>query len=602
MPNPLKPIGTNGFRRGYRADSRNGSLSQLSYPSVNVRLNRGFSAITRNGYADTSWDLNQANKTAFPYYVKRFNVSLFAVGTKILYIDHNDSNAVRDTGLTMTDGTTTRFEEVAGQVLATNTTDGQRLIVFLKLNDAAATLGDGTVTVDIDGSTRVARFDTALSTTGALRIRGTSEPYASVVDSTGVFTLSGTLTQSYPNDTIATVVYDVSTSRPKATKLVYWKESVNAIGVSEQGASSTSDVPPAAMHFTDFVTAATIEKILAWTGGSSGVELVGKWGNLVNAVAMNNNLYLFKEDSTSRIAVTDVNTSSGARPPQPFCDEGCANADSAVAMGTSVVFVTKTGRVRRIKYADQYGNSTDQLDSAFDDDIYADNPHGLKRLSEDFARDCILYYDGAENLLYFQARYTGGEWITQVYEDRPLYDEEGRVISEGRWLPPDKNKSFRMYFNVGRDLYATDIADDTIYKVNDGNQDEGSDIECCVSPGELNVPGGKWKEIEVTGGARQPTEVEFTPYINGVAGVPKTIAATFPGRGSGVGNDQVGDAVGGVTQQEEYADFAERLMIYPSLGNRFQPRFTSLGNGHAFRIDSLTLHGSAYSKLSVTAK
>lgn len=598
MRKQLKPIGSKGFPGGYKADPRNRRPNELASPSVNVRLTPGFSAITRAGYSATSWDLGEAGKTAMPFYVKRFNVILFAVGTKVKYVDLNDSNAVRDTGITLTDGTTTRFEESAGQVLLTNKTDGQRLILFTKLNDAAAESGDSTVTVDIDGSARMDRFGTALSGVGALRIRGTSEPYTSLVATTGVITLTGTLSQDYPNDTIATVVWDISSNRPKASKLIAWLNSINALNVSEQDASSTSDVPPSALHFTDFFTAATIEKQVAWSGGSAGTELVDKAGILTNGIATNNNLYLFKEDKTFRIPVSSVNKSNGARPPQPFLDnEGCANDDSAANMGSHVVFATRSRRILRIRYANENGSDVEQLDNAFDDDVLP----LLQILDENYWIDCHMHYDVGERILYFQGSF-GGEVITLCYENRPIYNDEGQILSEGRWLPPDRNKNFRLYFNVGSDLYATAVNDDTVYKVNDGTSDDGADIECQVAFGKIE-PGvtAMFKEITVKGGLTQPTSLVFEPIVNDSEGTQKTITAEGSVEGEEVGSVLVGDsAISGSGMGAEMIDFEKRLAIYPSLGSSMQPVFSAFGDGHGFRIDSYFIDATAYPRSTLT--
>ena len=600
----LKPIGSAGFPGGYKYDPRNRLPSEMCSPSANVRLTRGFSAITRAGYTDTGWNLNQSGKSGMPLYIPRFNVSLIGIAAKIYYIDHNADDAICDVGLTLTTGTVTRFEEAAGQVLATNKTDGQRLIVFTKLNDAAATAGDATVTVDIDGSARIDRFDTALSGVGALRIKGTSEPYTSLVATTGVITLTGTLSQTYADDTVATVVYDISSGRPKASKLVYWKEYLHAINVSEADASATSDVPPAVVHFTDVVTAATIEKLIAWTGGTSGRELVGKSGVLQNAVPTNNNLYLFKEDKTFRIAVSDVNATTGARPPQLFLNnEGCANEDSAVNMGSDIVFATRSRRILRILYADQLATSTQQLDTSFDDDVLP----LLAQLDEQYWTGCHMHYDTGERILYFQAQF-GGTYLTLCYENRPIYDDEGNMISKGRWLPPDTNKIFKAYFNINSDLYATDFADDTIFKINDGTKDNETDMPCVIAFGKNELKGGKvtcmWKEIEVTGGMTSNTTVTFEPMVGDDDANTKDLTVS----GSSEDSEEVGTVViaditisGGGTGAE-MIDFAERLAIYPSLGSSFQPIFSSLGDGHAFRIDSYKIEATAYPKSTLTMK
>lgn len=591
MPRKRFTISAPNLAGGYYAQKRNRKPEQMTQPSVNVRLTQEGAAYTRPGYVATDIDLAETNKPARPFYMQRFGLTFFAVGTKVYYVQDGSTTKV-DTGITLTDGTVTRFEEYAGQVLLTNVTDGARMIAVTKLN-GAVTLGAATITVDKDGAARMDRFDTELSSgTKNLRINGTNEQYASIAVSTGVVTLSGTASAGYANDTIAIVVYDVSGRFPKTQKIVAWKESMNCIGIAETEAGSSSDVPPSNMTFSQFATAAAIENIVKLTGGTSGSELVGKAGILTNAVATRDYLYLFKEDETYFISVGDVNVSSGARPPQLFsANYGCLNADCAVEMGGFMVWLTKNRRVIKSNVRIEGGSSVLYPDESFDRPV-----REILDTLDTSQPTAHVFYSKTKKLLFIEGEFAG-ERLTLVYDNNLQV-----------WLPPDRNKLLTLYYETPNGLYATAQNDDTVYEMETTTSDDGADIESIIATGVFEFESGRvtcdWKDVEVSGSITQQTEISVVPVVNGSDGTEKLITeedANFS-TGTAIGDVVVGGEVIGGDAAEELGQFDVKKAIYPAIGQDIQIVFSTFGDGHFQQIESWKITADAFSSSLLTTK
>jgi len=269
-----KAIGTTRFI-GYTANDRNAKPEYLSQPSVNCYVDSDGVAHARLGYEVISIDLNQASKSARTYYQEQYDLTWFAAGTKVYYYRW-ENTTLYDTGLTLTTGTITRFAEYAGDMYLTNVTDGLRRIVVGRLNDAAATLGDADVIIDTDFAARLSVFSI---TSSNLRINGTNEAFASLVISTGVVTLTGTLSATYADNTIAIVTADISSGKEKASKIEFWKERMMLIGSTN---AANADQPNATIFFGKFASPTTLEDVVNFTFGAGGStrETVGKWGRI----------------------------------------------------------------------------------------------------------------------------------------------------------------------------------------------------------------------------------------------------------------------------------------------------------------------------------
>ncbi len=171
----IPPGGAGGFQ-GYTSNVLNCPPDMLAPPSINSLVDVNGKATSRLGYAiETGITLGVSGSAATCFYLEDYDITVFALGTKIKYYDWN-TLTVYDTGLTMTSGTTTRFETVYGDIYATNTTDGLKRLIFGRLV-GAVTAGDSSIKIDSD---MYARLDVFSITSGNLQIQGTNEAFSSL--------------------------------------------------------------------------------------------------------------------------------------------------------------------------------------------------------------------------------------------------------------------------------------------------------------------------------------------------------------------------------------------------------------------------------------
>lgn len=569
---------------GYHAQMRNRRPEELSQPSLNVRYTKDGAAETRPGYDETAWDLSEAGNAAKALYIKQFNVTFVTVNGKVKYIDHNNSDTVVDTGVTYTAGQTTRIAEYAGDVYVTNPTDGMVRIMVTRL-DGAVSSGAGSIVTDIDGASRASVFGV---TSGNLRINGTNEAYSSITVGTGTFTLSGTASQNYTDNTIAIVVDDNYSSNPKGSKIVFWKESMNVIGVQ---VDSGQDQPKTTLFFSKFATSLTLEDIVDFSASPSGTELVGKSGILKNIFATRDYIYLFKENESYYIGVGDVNLSSGARPPRLLSSKfGCLNEDSASDMGGDLVWITNNNRIMRSRTEIVDGGAVLVADEGFDEPL-----RELLDLMDNTQDNPIVFYAQSKKLLFVQLS-IDGQIMTFVYDN-----------NVGAWCPPDTNKHFNDYFEIDSAIYATDANDDTIYEVETGTSDNGSDIESCIATGVFQSDDGLTTMdagiLDVIGELTTQTIISYEPQLNGATGNVKEIddsVATFE-ESSPFDAVEVGAlVVGGSGFVDDYARFRYETAITPSLTEEVQHKWCSSGDGHKFRIKSWIQRGERFNSPLLT--
>lgn len=154
----------------------------LTAGSLNCMIDTNGKVCQSLGYTEElDIDLGVPGSPATPYHLSKYDITVFAVGTKIKYFDWN-TRIVYDTGITMTAGTLTRGDGFMGDFYGTNTTDGLRRIVFGRVNDAAATAGDKNIVIDADMAARIHVFG---FTTGNLRIQGINESFTNTGTVTG---------------------------------------------------------------------------------------------------------------------------------------------------------------------------------------------------------------------------------------------------------------------------------------------------------------------------------------------------------------------------------------------------------------------------------
>lgn len=574
-----------GFIDGYIDQPKHGGLNNLCPPSQNVQIDKTGVASTRPGYIDSTVSLATADKFATSFHMEQFNITFFASDTKVQYVEWDRSNTVVDTGISLTTGTVTRFTEYNGVVYCTNTTDGAYGFLVTRLNGAVSS-GAATIKTDVSGSALANVFDSTLSPgTKNLRVQGTNETYSSVAAGTGVFTLTGTSSQAYADNDIAIVVYDLTGTIPKSSKLIPWKESMNALGASENNTTGAGDRKETTLYFSQFATAATSEATVTWSGGTAGSEIVGKSGRITNALSTRDYLYIFKENETYWVAVSDVNASSGARPPQILSSVyGCLNEDLAADMGNgTVAFVTKNKRIVAIRIATDNGAAVVFPDENFDVAI----SETLKDMDVD-QTSSHMFYSQSQRKLYVQLKIDGA-WTTLVYDNEIQ-----------QWLPPWKNYVFKSYFEKEGVLFATALNDDTIYEIGTAMNDDGIEIQTIAATTRFEFEDGRttteWSEFEISSELTNSTEVTVKSPVDGQAGSNKTIDAT--GLNFATGDPPIGlggisgETMGGSVQATSlFASTDRRFAIYPTYGGDVQLQLETVGDGAAFKWSSYTLRG-----------
>jgi len=574
-----------GFAGGYIDLPKHGGVNNLCPPSQNVQIDKSGVASTRPGYIATGWDLATANKFATSFYMKEYNITFFASDTKVKYVEHDRSDTVVDTGIALTTATKSRFTEYNGVVYVTNQTDGAYGILVTRLNGAVAS-SDSLIETDVSGTAMANVFDTKLSlSTNNLRIQGTNENYDTTTVSGGVFdlTTSATASQAYDDNAIAIIVYDLTAIIPKASKIIPWKESLNAIGVDVNNENQLGDRSQSTLYFSKFATAATAEASVTWNGGTAGSELVGKSGIITNALATRDYLYLFNQSSTHWIAVSTVNASTGARPPQILSSKyGCLNEDCAADLGDgTIAFITNNKRIIAIRIETDNGAAVVFPDDTFDTAI----SETLKDMDTDQS-DSHTFYSESQRRLFVQVKISGA-WTTLVYDNEIK-----------RWLPPWKNYVFKSYFEKDGTLFATALNDDTIYEIGTAMNDDGIDIQTIAATTRFENEDGRttteWSEFEISAELTNSTEITVTSPVDGQAGSNKTIDATGlsfstgdPAIGfGGMGGEVIG---GGVQATSLFASTDRRFAIYPTYGGDVQIQLECVGDGQAFKFASYTL-------------
>lgn len=589
-----KPFKVTGSKwTGYTDDPQNADVQKLSQPSLNALITKNGEAKTRGGYLDTGIDLGEANFAARPFHVPHFNITFFAVNTSVYYYDHN-VGTLYNTSVSITAGTKSCFEEHNGVVYITNQTDGCFAFLLTRLNGAVSA-GAATITTDVEGGAQANVFDTELSPAAKyLTIQGNLEEYSGAAN-TGVFTLSGTASTNYPDNTVAIVEYDLTARFPKCAKIVAWKDSLNFIGLSpDTGNAFSSDRRVTTLGFTQFANAQTSENILKITGGTSGTELVGRSGALINAIATRDYLYLFKEHETYYISVADVNQSTGARPPQLLSSNyGCLNTDCAVDMGNGeVAFETQNNRCIRIKISSDNGAPVVFPDESFDNAYSNTN-----RLLSSDQTGALLHYDKPNKRLYRQV-IVDGQRLTLPFNNE-IRD----------WEPPWSGFFFGGFFERNGITYAVDANDDTVYEIGYSLDDDGTPIECVMASPIIEFEDGrvscKWKEIEISGSMTNNAEIAVQRIVG--QGTPQT--ETFDSHGvnfadaPALGGLSLGEtSLGGHIPNSEMGTYDKRFAVFPSLGSDFQIILSSNGEGHSFTWSSYSIVAAALTKSALTLK
>jgi hypothetical protein len=579
----IPPISAPNAMHGYWAEARGRRLTELAPPSVNLFISSSGSPYTRPGFEDTAWDLNNASHASNALWVSEYNVSVFASNTKLIVIDHEKLDAVYDTGLTLTADTSLSYYN--GAVYATNPTDGVYRLGLSRVDTAASAAA--TALFVEDGTTY--RFDTP---SGTLRVKGTAEAYTGRDDTTWKFT-GMSLSQAYASGDLVMQTKSL-TGIEKFQKIVFWEEAMHGFGPQTATSNQTSK---RTLFYGKFASTSTWTDVETFTGGASGSQTVGKKGVLKNAIALQNYLYLFTADESYSIAVSSVDTSTGARPPHLFSPKyGTINDKCAADMDGRIVFITQNRRIIRSQ-VNQGGLL--EPDETFDAPM-----RNLLKNMDDTQSFALAYYWEEANYLLCQLTIEG-QITTLIYDNNPIITADG--TSPGRWLPPVTNWQVKSYYTKQGKLYGTDLNDDTVYLMASSQTDDGADIESVWAAGIYEIDKGRslcdFGTFEVSGGIAQGTTATFTPMVSEEEGKPKELSSEGLNFTTAAAIAQVivgQEIIGGSTDGADFANFDKSLLISPSKGRSFQPIISSEGDGFAFRVDSWRLPKVKFYSRTVT--
>lgn len=546
-----------------------------------MRFTEKGEARTRKGYLDSDIDLGSAGKEFLCEYIDRHDVTFFAGDTTVKYYNWS-TGVVYDIGSTFSVDLTD-IAQYNGDLYGINATDGLQYINVSKLTADAST-GAGSVFINKDAA---ARLDAITATTGSIRIEDTDYAFNAVDASTGEITLNAvTLSADYDTGAIATILVDKSSGNPKGTNLFFWVDTLHIYGVND----NTVDNSPYTLFFSEPALATTFENIFNLS--ATNTEVVGDGGVLKNAIVTKNYCYLFTDNATYSISKGDINTVTGARPPEPFTRlYGTVNDKSVAVMGDSIVWLTQNKRLMLGQVRLEAGQLNIDISEAFDAPVKA-----LLDALDDDQSQAILYYQTKSKLLHARVQIEG-ETVELIYDN-----------NIGVWCPPDTNKYFTDYFERNGEPYAMAEDDDTIYQLDEGSSDEGADIECIIAFGEFEGEDGRvsmdLKKIEVSGSIALGTIVTYAPRMNYAAGTTHELSYLDSENitGESIGFNTIGlSLLGGSATIEEEREFDKPLGNYPAKVRSFQPIFTSLGEDYAFAIKSWSVRVKEYQNFISTA-
>ena len=596
------PFGTQRFS-SYTADAVNASPDQLSRPSINCIITETGKVETRLGFIqEFSIGVDGSGATAF--YHKTYDAAFFALGTAVYYRDFATGNTY-NTGITLTAGTTTRFAEFFGDIYLCNSTDGIIRIMVARVNDAAANAGDATITIDADGAARLSVFG---DTSGNLRIRGTNEAFASLVVSTGVVTLTGTLSQAYSDNDIAIFIDNSYSALEDPSKILFWKSRMHIMGFPSP---TNADQPNNSVMAGQFVIGQTgasgIENIIDFTYGTGGSTkiTVGAGGRVTNVLGVEDAIYFFTEDQVFSTLSSEVNaeTPSASSPGSglgltiPRAKDnlhGCLNEDSAIVIGYGeVAYITNDRRFMRIRVSTDSGAAVSYPDETFDIDI--------RELLEDMDRDqtgALAFHYRGQRKSIFQVKILG-QWYWLIY-DHNILRQVGSTVTQGAWQPPQQVVAVRSFFERNGVLYGTDAVDDSVYSFFTTFDDNFAPIYSIVATGEFNVGNAMLEKAQLQGDINQPCRIKVRCYVTNEqsgrrSGSQKIIdgnSYTYTEDNS-IGAVPVGD--GGVeAEATQVAKWRREFDVFPSEGSRAQLIAENEESGGYFSISSFAITGKQF--------
>jgi len=583
-----------GFR-GYVAEVDNASPEYLSSPSVNCLIDDQGVAETRLGYEDTTYNLNNATFGHTTHYMSKYDITFFAGGTKLFYLDWNLATpTVVDTGVTLTTGKTTRFAEFGGDLYLTNTTDGLRRLVVFRLR-GAATISATRLNIDHDGAARLKVFSI---TSGNLRIQGTNEAFAGGTGSvtgaanngSGLVRITTGAAHGLSTDDYVTIASVGGTTEANGNRkiTVVTSTTFDLVGTTyanayTSGGTWTFESIQSGAVLTTALTQGYADNAVALyvhdISGVSGIEKasklffwkrrLGMFGSEIanNADQPNSTIYYGKFSAPTSLediivfpynaggSVTEMVGVSGrvtnAVPVKDFLYE--FTDDEAYVTAAGDIILSGTG----------IGITTPEL---------RDEEHGC--LNEDCAvsmgNNEITYVTSDKRIMKIKLADSNGAAIVFPDDefDRPMRkllafmdsDQTGAIAYRHKskrrtyyqlkissqwvtlcfdrnikaWQPPQTGKSFKSVFERKGILYATSMTEDTIYRLDATYNDATIPIECYIATGILNVDDTIIDQVLVKGKITQSTTIGVKIPVNGAASEGVT-AHTIVGTGFSYG-------------------------------------------------------------------
>ena len=569
-----------GIFTGYVWNPSIAPLDKISAPSHDVMVNENGEVEQRLGYLDTAIDLGfEGDPVNSSLYIERYDVTAFVVDNSAIALYDWTTGETFTPSSNLSGVATTRLAEYAGDLYSTNTTDGLCRIVIGRVNDSAANLGDPNITVDADMAARLSRFGI---TSGDLEWNGNAIGFNAVNVSTGLITLTGTLSDNIPNNALITYYHDISSGREKFSKVFFWKERMGGFGSIS---TTNADQPNATEYFGKFAGPDTLENIIDFTYGSGGAttELVGKSGSVTNALPAKDYLYTFKETETYICGAGDViisGASIGSTPPD-LRDEnnGCINEDCAAVTGNSeVTYVSPTKRAMMFRIATSSGAPVAYPDEKFDRDIRGH----LQDMNNDQTGALVTHWKG-QRITIYQLK-IGSQWTWFIYDHKI-----------NAWQPPQNLPQASSFFERKGILYFTVPDDDTIYSLFTSFSDNGNEIDSELWTGDINVGNSTMLECHAQGIITQSADIRLQTHVTNqrggkqsgsekhVLGSDFTYSADFS-----VGALPVGDAPGS-SETSQYATWDKTFDIFPSEANRVQFSLKQSEDGGYYRLSTYSI-------------
>jgi hypothetical protein len=596
------PIGSQRIK-GYYSDKVNCPSDYISEPSQNVMVNDNGKVESRLGYTN-EFSIGVTGQTATAIYHKTYDVAFFALGTKIYYRDYNTNTTV-DTGITLTAGTKTRFDEFQGDIYLSNTTDGIIRICVGRLNDSAATLGDATFTVDQDFLGRMTAFGDTASV--AIRINGTAETAASFVAATGVCTHATTLSKSYADNSVIIFVDNAYGALEKPSKLHFWKSAIHIMGFLNP---TNTDQPNNSVMRGQFVIGETgstgIENILDFTYGTGGSTkiMIGSGGKVTNVMGVKDTIYFFTENKTFAVNSAEINTGINevtysstqvglTIPREKDSLHGCVNEDSATAMGKNEIgFITSNKRIMRIRISPETGSAEPYSDESFDADI----SEIVKNMDNDQTGSLAFHYSGQRKTI-FQIK-VNGQWIWMIF-DHNIQRQVGSTIVQGAWQPPQYIVPVTSLYERNGVLWGTDSSVDSVYSFFTTFTDDQSGFRQIIATGEFNVGNAIVKDAQVQGEINHSSEINIRCYVTNEKGGRRSGSAKVIsgsdyayGEDNSVGAVPVGEGVAG--ESTMIAKWKRSFGVFPSEATRAQLIVENDEEGGYMSVSAFQIDGQQY--------